>query len=85
MVKKVGPRLRDLSPPAKENQDAGSRHLVPTFFIIPVDVLTFVVFERFEHGVFGGVGTDGVPQPVAGDHDEVLRDKLGIQTFDKNI
>ena len=37
--------------------------------------LTFVVFERFEHGVFGGVGTDGVPEPVAGNHDEVLYNK----------
>ena len=43
--------------------------------------LTFVVFERFEHGVFGGVGTDGVPEPVAGNHDEVLYNKFGIHTL----
>ena len=46
---------------------------------------TFVVFERFEHGVFGGVGTDGVPQPVAGDHDEVLQSELSIQSFDGDV
>ena len=35
MVKKVGPRLRELAP---RSQDAGSRNLVPApaFFTIPV-------------------------------------------------
>ena len=42
MVKKVGPRLRELAPAARGSKDSGSCNLGPTFFTIPVHVLDVV-------------------------------------------
>ena len=43
MVKKVGPRLRELVPAARTRQDAGSRNLGPSFWTIIVHRIFFSV------------------------------------------